>query len=969
MTNTKQTSFHLRLWAGAAALAAIMVPVLLTHAQTTATLYTDGTNFGIGTTGPTQKLQVVGTISATSFSGDGSGLSGISAGGWTDGGTNVYTSTTTDNVGIGTTTPTAALLVENAGTQASFRVNDSVLDGTPFIINESGRIGIGTTNPGFPLHVWDAVNSVNYMTIEETDATGIAGLRVVDGSNIAKIFTYGQSHPTQPNLIQVGSLSGASNDLAFVTGNNAEQMRIRSGGNVGIGTINPVAKIVIENVNAIDSLRVNDITADPSPFVIDQSGNVGIGTSSPVNKLVVSGGVGIGTLTSSTFINTTAPSGGLLVEKNVGIGTTTPVGGLAVMNGNVGIGTWSPTQRLQVIGTVNATAFVGDGSGLTGISAGGWSDGGTNVYTSTTTDNVGIGTTTPSTTLEIVKQGTSAPLMVSSAGTGDGDFLFITSAGSVGIGTVSPNSKLEVFGDVRVGVGTITAPSLSFVGDSDTGFYSHGTNSIGIVTNGNLHARFSSTANLVSVTNSGPSINFGGIAAGTPAFGFLGMNAGIYAPSTEIIGFATNGVERMRIDELGDVGIGTTNTINKLTISGGVAVGGITYAGSVAPSSGMIIQGGVGIGTTTPVAGLAVMNGNVGIGTWSPTAKLQVVGQVSATSFSGDGSGLTGISAGGWTDGGTNVYTSTTTDLVAIGTTTPVSTLTVKGNVGIGTTTPYTTIAAPANGAIIEGNVGIGTFAARSGKLIVMGGSVGVGTVAPSFAIEARGAGNVNGDLGAQYISTSAGGYANNRFVNSNGNDAWIGIGGSSTPEPYSGRAYLASSSGVSLSADGPSADIRFYQNISGTVTEWARFNTSGNFGVGTTDPVGGMAVMNGNVGIGTWSPRARLEVNNTVSFSSIYNNGNSGTSITIDWKVANIQKVTMTGDCTFTFTAPNGIAKVMLQMTQDGSGGHTATWPGTVKWPGGTDPVLTAAAGSVDFVTCLYDGTNYYCTNSLDFQ
>jgi hypothetical protein len=76
------------------------------------------------------------------------------------------------------------------------------------------------------------------------------------------------------------------------------------------------------------------------------------------------------------------------------------------MNGNVGIGTWSPTARLHVIGTVNATAFVGDGSGLTGISVGstGWSDGGTNVYTSTTTDNVGIGTTTPnSATLEIVK--------------------------------------------------------------------------------------------------------------------------------------------------------------------------------------------------------------------------------------------------------------------------------------------------------------------------------------------------------------------------------------------------------------------------------------------------------------------------------------------------------------------------------------------------------------------------------------
>ena len=143
----------------------------------------------------------------------------------------------------------------------------------------------------------------------------------------------------------------------------------------------------------------------------------------------------------------------------------------------------------------------------------------------------------------------------------------------------------------------------------------------------------------------------------------------------------------------------------------------------------------IGIGTATPVGAFTVMSGNVGIGTWSPTSRLQVIGTVDATYFVGDGSGLTNVTGAnsGWTDGGTNVYTSTTTDLVAIGTTTPSSTLTVKGNVGIGTTTPYTMIAAPANGMVVEGNVGIGTWAANSGKLIVMGGNVGIGTASPSF--------------------------------------------------------------------------------------------------------------------------------------------------------------------------------------------------------------------------------------------
>ncbi len=52
------------------------------------------------------------------------------------------------------------------------------------------------------------------------------------------------------------------------------------------------------------------------------------------------------------------------------------------------------------------------------------------------------------------------------------------------------------------------------------------------------------------------------------------------------------------------------------------------------------------------------------------------------------------------------------------------------------------------------------------------------------------------------------------------------------------------------------------------------------------------------------------------------------------------------------------------LKVIQDGAGGaHTVAWPAAVKFPGGTDPVITTSNDAVDVITCftIDGGTTWY--------
>lgn len=95
--------------------------------------------------------------------------------------------------------------------------------------------------------------------------------------------------------------------------------------------------------------------------------------------------------------------------------------------------------------------------------------------------------------------------------------------------------------------------------------------------------------------------------------------------------------------------------------------------------------------------------------------------------------------------------------------------------------------------------------------------------------------------------------------------------------------------------------------------------------------------------------------------------NGNSGTSKAIDWKLGNHQKVTLTGNCTFTFTAPTKACMLSLRFIQDSTGGWTRALP-TIKWPGGTVPSWTTTANAIDILSLFYDGSTYYGQAGIAF-
>jgi hypothetical protein len=523
-------------------------------------------------------------------------------------------------VGIGTTSPTYALDVQ-AATDPSIRVLST---GTASTDDSFLRVQIGGTTANSYVYLGDSADAnVGYLRYDHAsdflavavnaaermriDASGNLGLGVTPSAGSLKhievgavgnavtgypadaaiyvtsnaVFASGWKY-TQSSKLATRYAGEAGQHQWFTapsgTAGNAitftQAMTLDASGNLGIGTSSPAFKLDVQtasgenyirvssatgqdggfriaegttnkwllyNIAASDAFAIYDNTATAERLRIDSSGNVGIGTSSPLAELHVnSGAANLVGLFESTDAGATltliddATTGGSVAEHGLNtVGNELEVRAVSTLAFET-----AATERMRI-----------DSSG-----------------------NVGIGTSSPQTELEISGNNTTTSSVTASI---SGTTMTVTAviSGSLAVndrihGTgVEWNTYITALGTGTGGTGTYTVNNTQTV-SSTTLYGSPAGNNILRITNTDTSEQFGQTTG---------GIEFFGSDSSTPGAGVKGYIALVgedtspdysmlFGTSNDTA--STHAVERMRIDSAGNVGIGTASPGAKLEVSG-----------------------------------------------------------------------------------------------------------------------------------------------------------------------------------------------------------------------------------------------------------------------------------------------------------------------------------------------------------------------------------------------------------------
>jgi hypothetical protein len=341
-------------------------------------------------------------------------------------------------------------------------------------------------------------------------------------------------------------------------------------------------------------------------------------STSPTLVTPVLGTPASATLTNATGLPLTTGVTGLLPVANGGSGTATPS---LVAGTNVSItGTW-PNQTINSSGG-GGGGMVYPGAGIPLSTGAAW---GTS-YGTTGTGDVVLST---SPTLVTPALGTPSSVTLTNA-TG-----LPVSTGISGLGT-------GVATALAVNVGSAGAPVVNggALGTPSSGTVTNLTGTASININGTVGATTASTGAFTTLSATGvTTVQAGTVSA--PAITTSGdTNTGIFFPAADTIAFAEGGVESMRLDSNGSVGIGVTPANATLDVLGSANTVGLAIRGRSSDNLGSTVFKSNNSATeyayfqsgptylATGVNGAERMridsSGNVGIGTSSPGARLEI---------------------------------------------------------------------------------------------------------------------------------------------------------------------------------------------------------------------------------------------------------------------------------------------------------------------------------------------------------
>ncbi|MFA6074015.1 MAG: hypothetical protein WC758_07910 [Candidatus Woesearchaeota archaeon] len=697
---------------------------------------------------------------------------------------------TTYNIGV-LYNYTASMISNFSFNQNVLTYNDTIQNnnawnqsGTNVILNKIGsNVGIGETAPSYPLSVKTSTG-VGTM-IQAGASTGGSNILLGGWATMGEIRGGNGAYFGQ-NVVASTTVSNQLNILNNATSGGADAVRIRTTEGITFHTL--AGTVVAGDAFSSERMRINE------------AGNVGIGATNPTSLLYVNSSTNSAWATQ-ILNNGTTNAHGLYVylgASSTGVpfridkGTTTYL--LMDTSGKVGIGTTSPTHTLNVVGNSNFTGNVSIRSNL-GIS--------------------GIASNTIEGSAPYVRFSSVSSNNYTDIQQGAGGLDFWTY-------TNTWNNRMRISETGNVGIGT-TSPVSN--GGAGSRILQLNTDTAGVWS-------------ILHITNA----ETGALAADGTILGHLGdKNFQIYNYENGNITFTTNS-QVMKLTSTGNVGIGTTTPGGKLDIKTETDTNGLLIRETTdtslthnfyidASDNGQAIMYANGqtakIGLNT--AGNSYFNGgNVGIGVAAPGYLLSVEGATNPTIQVADTTSGTGVSNG------------------------------------------VILQAADAKAYLwnFENDwLQLGTNNAAA-MTILSGGNVGIGTTSPSSLLQLGTAANI-------YAGTGAGTAAN-----------WMDISYNSY---YSG-GYKKTMGGYSELMEMSNGTIAFYHSGQGTAGSTPSWQTmlimdgmvnnsyfpTGNVGIGTTSPaynleiansakglnVSGMLYVNSsNVGIGTINPTHKLEV------------------------------------------------------------------------------------------------------------